>query len=76
MVDAGYVERQLDTTDQRAKWLNLTSRGQAALAAAREIHHASELKLASELGVEPLITLREVLEHLVTPDGPRLLRLP
>jgi MarR family transcriptional regulator for hemolysin len=76
MVEAGYVERQLDTTDRRTRWLHLTPRGQAALAAAREIHHDIELKLVAKLGAEPMGTLREVLEHVVGSDGPRLLRLP
>ena len=75
------LERRIDPSDRRTKWLHLTPRGQAALAAARQIHQAIEHNLAVDLGVEAVETLREVLAHVVDGDAragaePRQLRLP
>src|SRR5579859_394605 len=82
MVGAGYVERRQDPHDRRTKWLSLTARGQAALAAAHEIHQDTEQALAASVGASHVATLRQVLLHIVTPDKrhdgdtPRTLRLP
>ncbi len=81
MVEAGYVERRLDTDDRRTKWLSLTSRGGAAMAAARAIHQDVEQQLEADLGAPTVATLRTVLQHLVATyqpgpsDTPRTLRL-
>ena len=46
----GYVERRPDPTDARARLLQLTARGEAALQAARKFHQAYQRKLRWRLG--------------------------
>src|SRR2546425_5068155 len=57
----GYVERRPDPTDARARRLHLTSRGQAALAAARKFHQSYERRLRREHGDAAIDAVREVL---------------
>jgi len=57
----GYVERRPDPTDARARLLHLTSRGQAALAAARKFHQSYERRLRREHGDAAIDAVREVL---------------
>jgi DNA-binding MarR family transcriptional regulator len=57
----GYVERHPDPTDGRARLLHLSSRGQAALAAARKFHQAYERRLRQEHGDEAIDAVRAVL---------------
>ncbi|TCO44629.1 DNA-binding MarR family transcriptional regulator [Kribbella antiqua] len=57
----GYVERRLDPSDARARLLHLTSRGEAALAAARRFHQSYERRLRREYGDEAIDAMRAVL---------------
>jgi DNA-binding MarR family transcriptional regulator len=57
----GYVEQRPDPTDGRARQLALTSRGQAALAAARTFHRRFERRLAREHGKQNVTLLRAML---------------
>jgi DNA-binding MarR family transcriptional regulator len=57
----GYVERRLDPADARARLLHLTSRGEAALAAARRFHQSYERRLRREYGDDAIDTMRAVL---------------
>jgi DNA-binding MarR family transcriptional regulator len=60
----GYVERRPDPSDARARLLQLTDRGRAALSAARRFHHAYERKLRNRLGNDAVDTLRDVLTEM------------
>ncbi|WP_350274282.1 MarR family transcriptional regulator [Kribbella sp. HUAS MG21] len=60
----GYVERRPDPSDARARLLQLTDRGQAALSAARRFHHAYERRLRARLGDEAVDIFREVLTEM------------
>jgi len=80
MVEADYVRRRPDAADGRLQWLALAPRGQQALGAARQIHHALEQQLAALVGAEHISSLRAVLATFVeqaTPPGSaaRTLRL-
>ncbi len=57
----GYVERRPDPSDARARLLHLTSRGEAALQAARKFHQAYERKLRRHFGDEVIDDMRDVL---------------
>ncbi|MEU4606946.1 MarR family transcriptional regulator [Kribbella sp. NPDC023972] len=57
----GYVERRPDPSDARARLLQLTTRGEAALAAARKFHQAYERKLRRQFGDGAIDSLRDVL---------------
>ncbi|TCM37599.1 DNA-binding MarR family transcriptional regulator [Kribbella sp. VKM Ac-2568] len=57
----GYVERRPDPTDGRARLLHLSSRGEAALAAARKFHQSYERRLRREHGDEAIDAVRAVL---------------
>jgi DNA-binding MarR family transcriptional regulator len=57
----GYVERRPDPDDARARLLQLTSRGEAALEAARKFHRAYERKLRRQFGDEAIDSVRDVL---------------
>jgi DNA-binding MarR family transcriptional regulator len=73
MVKRGYVERQLDPADGRARRLVLAPRGQAALQEARAFHAAFEQQLADAWGAERAAALRAALEVLAgsaNGDGP------
>ena len=61
----GYVERRTDPSDARARLLHLTSRGEAALSAARKFHQSYERRLRREFGDEAIDTLRAVLTSMV-----------
>jgi DNA-binding MarR family transcriptional regulator len=56
----GYLDRQPDPRDGRARLLGLTTRGQDALAAARAFHRRYERRLIRTHGPEALATLRAV----------------
>jgi len=45
------------------------ARGGAALAAARRFHHGYEKRLGREHGVEPVATLRRLLEEMAAGEG-------
>jgi DNA-binding MarR family transcriptional regulator len=57
----GYVERRPDPNDARARLLQLTSRGEAALEAARKFHRAYERRLRRQFGDEAIDSVRDVL---------------
>lgn len=57
----GYVERRPDPSDARARMLQLTSKGEAALKAARRFHQAYERKLRRQFGDEVIDSMRDVL---------------
>lgn len=57
----GYLTREDDRTDRRAKRLRLTARGEAALAAARAFHKRFEAQIRSRSGARATRVLREVL---------------
>jgi len=61
----GYLERSPDLEDGRAKRLQLTRRGHAALAAARRFHERFERELVSRLGTRKVQAFREVLGEIV-----------
>jgi DNA-binding MarR family transcriptional regulator len=71
MVRRGYVERQLDPRDGRARRLVLAQRGQQALARARAFHAAFERRLGETQGVEQARQLRLALEALVADEHGR-----
>ena len=60
----GYVERRPDPSDARAKLLQLTAQGEAALATARKFHQAYERRLRKRFGDEAIDTLRDVLTDM------------
>jgi DNA-binding MarR family transcriptional regulator len=57
----GYVERQPDPVDKRARLVRLSGRGQRALANARRFHGHYERRLADAHGEEAVATLRAML---------------
>ncbi|MDX6246882.1 MAG: hypothetical protein QOF10_242 [Kribbellaceae bacterium] len=57
----GYVERRADPTDGRARLLQLSARGEAALAAARKFHQAYERRLRRIHGDAAIDAVRAVL---------------
>jgi DNA-binding MarR family transcriptional regulator len=57
----GYVERRPDPSDARARLLQLTSKGEAALKAARKFHQAYERRLRRQFGDEAIDSMRDVL---------------
>lgn len=61
----GYLVREDDPTDRRAKRLRLTPRGDAALTAARAFHRRFEAQVRARAGAEATKTLREVLGGIV-----------
>lgn len=60
----GYVERQPDPDDRRARLVRLSERGQRALANARRFHRDYERRLARVHGKEAIATLRAMLEAI------------
>jgi DNA-binding MarR family transcriptional regulator len=60
----GYVERQPDPDDRRARLVCLSPRGRQALAAARRFHHQYERRLVRALGPDAVANLRAVLEKM------------
>jgi DNA-binding MarR family transcriptional regulator len=67
----GYVRRTPDPTDRRAKHVELTDRGHAAIAAARRFHRAFEARLVRQHGDDAISAFRSVLEAMAghAPDG-------
>lgn len=66
----GYVIRDTDPTDRRAKIIRLTERGQEALRAGSSIIGEIEQEWIERIGEENMKTLRENLELLVNEVGP------
>ena len=60
----GYVERQPDPADRRARLIRLSERGQRALANARRFHRDYERRLARAHGGDAVATLRAMLEAI------------
>jgi DNA-binding MarR family transcriptional regulator len=79
MARRGYVRRQPDPRDARARLVELTSRGQAALNYARHFHREYENRLAAKHGPDAIAGIRDVLTAMASagPDGldPQLRRL-
>jgi len=61
----GYVVRKPDPSDGRARLLHLSTRGEAALAAARKFHHAYERRLRKAHGDAAIDAVRTVLTAMV-----------
>lgn len=67
MVEAGYVVRVVDPSDQRQKAVSLTSRGREVLAAVERIYAALEADWAEEIGADNLLNLRsQIAQVLIT----------
>jgi DNA-binding MarR family transcriptional regulator len=66
MTRRGYLTSGPDPDDRRARLLELTDRGSAALAAARSFHRRYEARLVRRHGRAAVTTLRE----LLTATGP------
>ena len=60
----GYVEREPDPGDRRARLIRLSERGQQALANARRFHRSYERRLARAHGRDAVATLRAMLEAI------------
>jgi DNA-binding MarR family transcriptional regulator len=60
----GYLERRPDPADRRARLLYLSTRGTAALDAARRFHRRYERRLERRHGRDAVATLRAVLEGM------------
>ena len=73
MVERGYVVREPDPDDARAKLLRLGPRGEGALRAARTFHRAFERKLIRQIGAERATVVREVLAVLADDEDVALL---
>ena len=65
MIERGYVDRMDDEHDARVRRLHLSTRGKAALRAARRFHAAAEQELVNELGQTKVAAARAVLEATV-----------
>lgn len=65
MEACGYVERQIDPQDGRAKIVCLTERGQQLNNAAREILSQIEQGWAEQLGDERIAQLKQTLKDLI-----------
>ncbi|NEA34617.1 MarR family transcriptional regulator [Streptomyces sp. SID13031] len=65
----GYVERQPDPTDGRARLIHLSKRGRAALAAARRFHQTYERRLRKAHGDEAIDTMRAVFTSMAGEDS-------
>jgi DNA-binding MarR family transcriptional regulator len=66
----GYVTRQPDPTDRRAKLIVLTDQGQAAVEAGRQTIVGLEQRITDILGANGHKTLREMLTKLLTEAQP------
>jgi DNA-binding MarR family transcriptional regulator len=60
----GYVEREPDPDDRRARLVRLSGRGEQALANARRFHRDYERRLARAHGPDAVRTLRAMLEAI------------
>jgi DNA-binding MarR family transcriptional regulator len=67
----GYVVRRPDPGDARARLVELTDRGRAALGVARDFHRSYERRLVREHGRAAVDTAREVLAAMAAeaPEG-------
>jgi DNA-binding MarR family transcriptional regulator len=65
----GYVVRQPDPDDRRAKRIVLTERGQACVAAALSTIASMEAELEDLLGSDALAHLHDILSRIVTAGG-------
>jgi DNA-binding MarR family transcriptional regulator len=61
----GYVRRTAHPTDARARLIELTERGRAALRAARRVHRRLERELADQIGAQDVAGLRRGLDALL-----------
>jgi DNA-binding MarR family transcriptional regulator len=66
----GYVVRQPDPDDRRAKRIVLTDRGRESVAAALDTIAAIEAELEGLLGSETLAELHDSLSRILTTSGP------
>jgi DNA-binding MarR family transcriptional regulator len=64
--DLGYVTREPDPSDRRAKLIVLTASGQAAIEAGKQTIVGLEARITEILGQEGHRTLREMLDKLLT----------
>lgn len=64
--DLGYVERQPDPTDRRAKLIVLTPRGQECVAAGISTIQAIEARIEETLGADGHAELRRLLSELLS----------
>ncbi|MDP9068986.1 MAG: MarR family transcriptional regulator [Actinomycetota bacterium] len=67
--ELGYVERQPDPTDRRAKLIVLTPNGWAAVEAAKQTIVGLEARVDEILGEQGHRTLRELLARLLRAEG-------
>jgi DNA-binding MarR family transcriptional regulator len=65
----GYVERQPDPDDRRAKRIVLTEPGQACVAAALSTIASMEAELEDLLGSDALAHLHDILRRIITAGG-------
>jgi DNA-binding MarR family transcriptional regulator len=65
----GYVVRQPDPDDRRAKRIVLTERGQACVAAALSTIASMEAELEDLLGSDALAHLHDILSRIITAGG-------
>ncbi len=68
--ELGYVERQPDPTDRRAKLIMLTPRGHECIAAGIATINGIESKIDRILGPDGHAELRRLLTELLTADQP------
>lgn len=68
--ELGYVERQPDPTDRRAKLIMLTPRGQECIAAGIATINGIESRIDRILGPDGHAELRRLLTELLTADQP------
>jgi DNA-binding MarR family transcriptional regulator len=69
MTRRGYVRSRPDPTDGRARLLELSDRGQAALTAARDFHRRYEQRLARRHGRANVDTVRAILTAMAPTYG-------
>jgi DNA-binding MarR family transcriptional regulator len=69
MTRRGYLDSRPDPTDRRARLLELSSRGRAALRAARDFHRRYEQRLARRHGRANVDSLRAVLTAMAPTYG-------
>ncbi len=70
MEQLGYLVREDDAEDQRSKRIRVTPRGDAMIAAIREIVHEVEAEWAERLGARRFAQLKELLTELQAVAAP------